>query len=153
MALQAPLSMEFSRQEYWSGLPFPSPGDLPQPRDRTHVSWVSCTGRRIQLGNLALSQKGKVTLGEKTHSAPLKQRGPSPHLKLGRPVGLGWGSSGSWKGCWGCSAPWTGSCAENSSKCLRGRDSPLLIRGEMEAGGGSLMLWIEKDGARGRIPA
>ena len=26
---QAPLSMEFSRQEYWSGLPFPSSGDLP----------------------------------------------------------------------------------------------------------------------------
>ena len=28
---QAPLSMEFSRQEYWSGLPLPSPGDLPDP--------------------------------------------------------------------------------------------------------------------------
>ena len=28
-SLQAPLSMGFSRQEYWSGLPFPSPGDLP----------------------------------------------------------------------------------------------------------------------------
>ena len=28
---QAPLSMRFSRQEYWSGLPFPSPGDLPDP--------------------------------------------------------------------------------------------------------------------------
>ena len=28
---QAPLSMEFSRQEYWSRLPFPSPGDLPHP--------------------------------------------------------------------------------------------------------------------------
>ena len=27
-ACQAPLSMEFSRKEYWSGLPFPSPGDL-----------------------------------------------------------------------------------------------------------------------------
>ena len=27
----APPSMEFSRQEYWSGLPFPSPGDLPNP--------------------------------------------------------------------------------------------------------------------------
>ena len=27
---QAPLSMEFSRQEYWSGLPFPGPGDLPE---------------------------------------------------------------------------------------------------------------------------
>ena len=28
---QAPWSMGFSRQEYWSGLPFPSPGDLPNP--------------------------------------------------------------------------------------------------------------------------
>ena len=36
VAHQAPLSMGFSRQEYWTGLPFPSPGDLPdseiQPR-------------------------------------------------------------------------------------------------------------------------
>ena len=31
VASQAPQSMEFSRQEYWSGLPFPSPGDLPNP--------------------------------------------------------------------------------------------------------------------------
>ena len=31
VALQAPLSMGFPRQEYWSGLPFPSPGDLPDP--------------------------------------------------------------------------------------------------------------------------
>jgi len=31
VAHQAPLSMEFSRQKYWSGLPFPSPGDLPDP--------------------------------------------------------------------------------------------------------------------------
>ena len=31
VALQAPLSMEFSRQEYWSWLPFPPPGDLPDP--------------------------------------------------------------------------------------------------------------------------
>ena len=31
VAYQAPQSMEFSRQEYWSGLPFPSPGDLPNP--------------------------------------------------------------------------------------------------------------------------
>ena len=31
VAHQAPLSMEFSRQEYWSGLPFPSPGYLPNP--------------------------------------------------------------------------------------------------------------------------
>ena len=31
VAYQAPLSMGFSRQEYWSGLPFPSPGGLPEP--------------------------------------------------------------------------------------------------------------------------
>ena len=31
VALQVPLSMEFSRQEYWIGLPFPTPGDLPDP--------------------------------------------------------------------------------------------------------------------------
>ena len=32
VARQVPLSMGFPRQEYWSGLPFPSPGDLPDPR-------------------------------------------------------------------------------------------------------------------------
>ena len=31
MAQKAPLSIIFPRQEYWSGLPFPSPGDLPDP--------------------------------------------------------------------------------------------------------------------------
>ena len=31
VALQAPLSLEFSRQEYWSGLPCSPPGDLPNP--------------------------------------------------------------------------------------------------------------------------
>ena len=32
VACQAPLSMELSWQEYWNGLPFPPPGDLPDPR-------------------------------------------------------------------------------------------------------------------------
>ena len=31
IACQAPLPIGFSRQEYWSGLPFPTPGDLPHP--------------------------------------------------------------------------------------------------------------------------
>ena len=35
--------MEFSRQEYWSGLPFPPPGDLPDPG----ISCVSCIGRQV----------------------------------------------------------------------------------------------------------
>ena len=33
VACQTPLSVGFSRQEYWSGLPFSSPGDLSQPRE------------------------------------------------------------------------------------------------------------------------
>ena len=39
VAHQAPLSMEFSRQKYWSGLPFLSPGNLPNPEiePRSHV--------------------------------------------------------------------------------------------------------------------
>ena len=41
VAHQAPLSREFPRQEYWSGLPLPSLGDLPQPRDQTLVSCIA----------------------------------------------------------------------------------------------------------------
>jgi len=38
---QASLSMEFSRQEYWSGLSLPSPGDSSWPRDQTQISCVA----------------------------------------------------------------------------------------------------------------
>ena len=37
VAHQAPLFMEFSRQEYWSGLPFPSPGHLPDSNIDPHL--------------------------------------------------------------------------------------------------------------------
>ena len=46
VARLAPLSMEFLRQEYWSGWPFPPPGDLPNPGTKLG-SFVSCTGRRV----------------------------------------------------------------------------------------------------------
>ena len=39
IALQVSLSMGFSRQEHWSGLPFPPPGDLPHPGIKLNVSW------------------------------------------------------------------------------------------------------------------
>ena len=44
IAHRAPLSMGFSRKEYWRGLPFPSPGGSSQTRDRSRIS---CTGRWI----------------------------------------------------------------------------------------------------------
>ena len=45
-SLQAPLYMEFSRQDYWSRLPFPTPGDLPNP-ETEHMSLAppALTGR------------------------------------------------------------------------------------------------------------
>ena len=47
VACQAPLSMGFSRQECWSGLPFPSPGDLPGPGIEPTSPVFPCIDRRI----------------------------------------------------------------------------------------------------------
>ena len=47
VAHQAPLSVEFSRQEYWSELPFPSPEESSWPRDGTRVSCISCGAGRF----------------------------------------------------------------------------------------------------------
>ena len=44
---KTPFSTGFSRQEYWSGLPFASPGDLPNPEIKPVVSFISCIGRCI----------------------------------------------------------------------------------------------------------
>ena len=53
VAHQAPLSMRFSRQEYWSRLPFPPPGDLPDPGiEPTSVSPA------LQADSLLLSHQG-----------------------------------------------------------------------------------------------
>ena len=46
VAHQAPLSLGFSRQQYWSGLPFPPPGDLPNP-GMEPVSLNICIGRQV----------------------------------------------------------------------------------------------------------
>ena len=46
---QAPLSMGFSRQEYWSGLPFPSPGDLLNPGIETGSPELQADSLPIEL--------------------------------------------------------------------------------------------------------
>ena len=57
VAHQASLSIEFSRQEYWSGLPFPSPGDLPNPG-------IEHGSPSLQAGTLLSEPPGKLpTLG------------------------------------------------------------------------------------------
>ena len=53
VACQTPLSMEFSRQEYWSGLPFPSPGDLPDSGIKpTSLASPALAGRLFMLHHL-----------------------------------------------------------------------------------------------------
>ena len=48
VACQTPLSMGLFRQEYWSGLPFPSPGDLPNPGiEPPSLACISCIGRWV----------------------------------------------------------------------------------------------------------
>ena len=53
---QAPISMEFSRQEYWSGLPFPSPGDLPDPGINPEIKSESPV---LQADSLSSESPGK----------------------------------------------------------------------------------------------
>ena len=55
VACQAPLSMEFSRQEYWSGLRFLSPGDLPNPG----IELVSPVSPALQVDSLPSEPTGK----------------------------------------------------------------------------------------------
>ena len=47
VGLQAPLSKGFSRQEHWSGLPFPSLGDIPDPGIKPASLYVSCIVRQV----------------------------------------------------------------------------------------------------------
>ena len=50
VARQAPLYLKFSRQEYWSGLPFPPPGNLPDPG--IEPKSPALHANRRELGNL-----------------------------------------------------------------------------------------------------
>ena len=62
IAHQAPLSMGFFRQEDWSGLPCPPPGESSWPRDWTHIPYVSCIGRRVLYHRRHLGSPGRELL-------------------------------------------------------------------------------------------
>ena len=81
VAHQAPPSMEFSRQEYWSGLPFPSPGDLPNPG--------------IELGSPALQADALPSEPPGNQKKKYKSCGLSPlalqsSLRDGRNIAIKW---------------------------------------------------------------
>ena len=60
VASQAPLSIRFPRREYWSGLPYPPPGDLPDPR----IKLVSLTSAALA---------GEFSTTSTTSEAPLSK--------------------------------------------------------------------------------
>ena len=87
VAYQAPWSLEFSRQEYWSGLPFPSPGDLPDPR-------IEPGSPALQADALLSEPPGKLTLNPDTKGILKEERSiPLTYLGNGSP---GWGFANCW---------------------------------------------------------
>ena len=101
IAYQTPPSMGFSRQEYWSGLPFPFPGDLPS-------LGIEPTCPALQADSLPLNHQG------------------SPALScLHRPVGPGGaGSAVFWISGWGDLCP-LGGCGQSGPQLLGPDPSPL----------------------------
>ena len=59
VAHKAPLSVELSRQEYWSGLPFPAPGDLPDPG-------IKPTSPALEADSLPQCQQKSLLIGKCT---------------------------------------------------------------------------------------
>ena len=92
VASQAPLSMRFSRQEYWSGLPFPSPGDLRNPG----IEAASSESFTLQADSLLLEPLGKPMNVLSPHirvkSDPLKttQGRSAGHLEMLQLQGPRW---------------------------------------------------------------
>ena len=78
VALQAPLSMGFSRQEYWSGLPCPPPGDLPQPG----IKPASPTASTLQADSLLLSFCGSPVFLQTSFKSTVLKAEPLPMSEL-----------------------------------------------------------------------
>ena len=76
VAHQAPLSMEFSRQEYWSGLSFPSSGDLPNPGIEPTSAWQVDSFPLSHLGSPTWEKKGVIP---SVLEGPLSN--PYPHVE------------------------------------------------------------------------
>ena len=68
VAYQASPSMGFSRQEYWSGVPLPSPGESSRPRDQTQVSRIGGRGFNLSVTREDSVKKVKVKVKVKSLS-------------------------------------------------------------------------------------
>ena len=72
---QAPLAMRFSREEYWSGLPFPSSGDLPNPG-------IEIMSSALQADSLPLNHQGSLQSVLACKNQPVVCLGKGPEKVL-----------------------------------------------------------------------
>ena len=89
VAYQAPLSMGFSRQEYWSGLPFPSPGDLPDPGIKPAAPTIAVTFFTTEPPGQRANRKEQEPLSIQEGSQAIPRLLPPPL----QPRGSRWGGS------------------------------------------------------------
>ena len=68
VACQAPLSMEFSRQEFWSGLPYPPPEDLPNPGIEPWSSALQADSSPFELQGSPMRVKSGYSIKRKSES-------------------------------------------------------------------------------------
>ena len=108
VACHAPLFMEFSRQEYWSRLPFPSPGDLPHPGIKLASLMSSVLAGKSFTTSATwecLSCKMSGWMNHKLESRLLGEISTSSDSKWCHPIGRKWrtkeptdeGERGEWK--------------------------------------------------------
>ena len=108
VACQAPLSMGFPRQEYWSGLPFLSPGDLPDPE-------IGPMSPALQVDSLSLSHQGfpHSSIGKESACIAgdlglIPGLGRSPGERNGNPLQYSCLENpmdrGAWQAPWGCNS-------------------------------------------------
>ena len=84
VACQAPLSMEFSRLEYWSGLTFPSPGDLPNPGiEPASLASHALTGWFF---TTSATWEAQAALHRAIPDEPPKPKSPPPSWLPGKPA-------------------------------------------------------------------
>ena len=103
--------MEFSRQEYWSGLPFPSPGESSQPRDRTRVSRIA--GRRF---NLWATREAQRWSSEKELEDKPGKYGGLAHLRENEDFPGGLVAKTLYSQCSGPGFdPWSGNCIPHTT--------------------------------------
>ena len=78
VALQAPLSMGFPRREHWTGLPFPCPGDFPDPGIEPGSPWATAWGELAQV-------PGSPPMDPTCGTVEGLEGEPPPHLDLYSP--------------------------------------------------------------------